>query len=232
MHAGRSGDRVPDGRLHRMRAMAGTLGRRGGSILVVDDEEGVHRTIARYLAPWPIVAAYGAHQAIERLAEIHDLRLAVVDLNLPDALPDEEHAHQPWFALPARIRRLHPGVPIIIFSAHVTGELVNAAHRLGAEYIFKENHAANWTHVAKRLELTHLVDDWKRATYLQNLRDRAKLSKRQVDVAALAMRGLGPVEIASVLGISRNSVKRHAENLRRKTGHGTLRALARDVAAL
>lgn len=188
--------------------------------------------VARYLAPWPLVQAFSAHQALERLAEIRDLRLAIVDLNLPDALADAEYADQPWFALPARIRTQHPAVPIIIFSAHVSGQLVNAAHRLGAEYIFKENHAANWSRVARRLELTLLIDDWKRATYLQELRERLKLSKRQVDVAALAIRGLGPVEIASVLGISRNSVKRHAENLRRKTGHGTLRALARDVAAL
>ena len=216
-----------------MAAMAGTLGSRGGgSILLVDDEESVHRMVARYLAPWPLVQAFSAHQALERLVEIRDLRLAIVDLNLPDALANAEYADQPWFALPARIRTQHPAVPIIIFSAHVNGRLVNAAHRLGAEYIFKEDCGANWTRVAKRLELTLLVDDWKSATYLQDLRERVKLSKRQVDVAALAIRGLGPVEIAGVLGISRNSVKRHAENLRRKTGHATLRALARDVAAI
>ncbi len=175
---------------------------------------------------------YTAHQAMDQLAAIDDLVLAIVDLNLPDAICEPGYAELPWFGLPARIRRERPDVPIIIFSAHASGALINAAQRLGAEFIFKEDFAENWLRVAERLELRELSQDWRASAYLQGLRESHALSRRQLQIAALALRGLGPGDIGLSLGISRNSVKRHSENLRRKTGHRSLRALARSAVGL
>ena len=62
-----------------------------GTVLVVDDEESVGRIISAYFRRWRIEQVYTPGQGFERYGEILDLRMAFVDLDLPDS-----RAHSTW----------------------------------------------------------------------------------------------------------------------------------------
>jgi two-component system, NarL family, invasion response regulator UvrY len=95
-------------------------------VLLVDDCEEVRRSVRDVLvdalADLTIGEARGAVEALARLAE-EPWDVVLLDLSLPD--------RRGMDAL-REIRRLRPGLPVLIMSFHPEAEYASAAHAAGA----------------------------------------------------------------------------------------------------
>jgi DNA-binding NarL/FixJ family response regulator len=197
-----------------------------GTFLIVDDEESVGRMVGRHFAGWKVVQTFDLRTASKRFGEVEDLRLVVLDLNLCDTTYPLSLDAQPFqgsFVLAKQIRDEQPTVAIVVFSAHVSGAIVNATHRVGAEFVFKGDCAENLDILRHRLEPPRSVGTPMEVPYLDWLRDRRGMTRREADVAALAVQGITRyADIGSALGISPNTVKRHVTSLLDRAGVDSL----------
>jgi DNA-binding NtrC family response regulator len=93
-------------------------------ILLVDDEEIVHKTIGDYLRDLghAVVEAHDASEALREF-ETHDFDLALVDILLPG---------KDGISLLAELRQIRPETPVIIVTAHGSMDAAIQALRLGA----------------------------------------------------------------------------------------------------
>jgi DNA-binding NtrC family response regulator len=115
------------------------------TVLVVDDEESFHRTVAKYLSGYRRITAYTGWQAMEALAK-HHIDLVLLDLNLPDTT---------GFKVLEQIRRDRDDVEVIVCTAHT--EIRNAveAVKKGAfDFLVKsfENYQNLSEHLRRALE--------------------------------------------------------------------------------
>ncbi|HLU67329.1 MAG TPA: sigma-54 dependent transcriptional regulator [Kofleriaceae bacterium] len=115
------------------------------TVLVVDDEESFHRTVAKYLSGYRRITAYTGWQAIEALSK-HHIDLVLLDLNLPDTT---------GFHVLEQIRRDRDDVEVIVCTAH--SEIRNAveAVKKGAfDFLVKsfENYQNLSEHLRRALE--------------------------------------------------------------------------------
>lgn len=193
---------------------------------MVDDEESVGRMVRRHFAGWNVVQAFDLDAASTTVDKVDDLRLVVLDLNLGDTTYAESlegPSFQGSFLLARQIREKRPTLAIVIFSAHVCGANVNAAHRVGAEFVFKQDCAENLDLLRRRLDLAGSSGGWTTVPYLVWLREQRGMTPREADVAALAVQGITRyADIADTLGISPNTVKCHVASLLARAGVDSL----------
>ncbi|HWM76726.1 MAG TPA: response regulator, partial [Methylomirabilota bacterium] len=90
---------------------AASGGRRGHTILVVDDEPMVREVAALALQGegFAVVTARDGREALHMIDSRDDIAVVLLDLNLPDVGAEE---------MVGRIRRRRPGIPIILSSGH------------------------------------------------------------------------------------------------------------------
>ncbi len=197
-----------------------------GTLLLVDDEESTGRLARRHFPGWTVVQAFTLAEASAHLETAHDLRLVLLDLNLADTVYVEPLLDNPFqgsFDLARRIRRTHPTLPVVIFSAHVNGAIVNAAHLAGAALISKQDAAENLDLLHRRLDQTHPSGGRDPIPYLAWLREHRGMTPRESEVAALAVQGITSyAELGERLGISPNTVKRHVTSLLDRSGADSL----------
>ena len=115
------------------------------TVLVVDDEESFHRTIAKYLSKYRRISAYTGWQAMEALNK-HHIDVVLLDLNLPDTT---------GFQVLDQIRRERDDVEVIVCTAH--SEIRNAVEvvKKGAfDFLVKsfENYQNMAEHLRRALE--------------------------------------------------------------------------------
>ncbi|HLF26624.1 MAG TPA: response regulator transcription factor [Anaerolineae bacterium] len=101
-----------------------------GTVLIIDDEPVLRNTLARVLrqAGWEVTTAADGPEALQRL-ESNTYDLVYLDIRLPgmDGLQVLEAAH-----------RLHPELPVVLFTAHASLQSALEALRLGAtDYLIK-----------------------------------------------------------------------------------------------
>jgi DNA-binding NarL/FixJ family response regulator len=201
-----------------------------GTVLIVDDDEAFARIVVApaFSRRWNVEFAFNVPQAHESLEHLTDLKMAVVDLDLPGGQPFGPSLPGGFgFDVASRIRSMSPQCWVVILTGHLLPHLVNQAHRMGAEFLHKENCLENLSLLADRLQSRGHPSDERAAEFLDYLQWRFSLSPRQVEIASLALRGLENAEIAQQLGITCNTLKRHVRLLLSKCGAPTLRALAR-----
>lgn len=100
------------------------------SILVIDDEENLHRTLAMILqrAGYVVMTAANLAEARQCL-QTSSYNLAFLDLKLPDGN---------GLTLLPELRSRYPDMPVVILSAHDNLESATEATRLGArDYMLK-----------------------------------------------------------------------------------------------
>lgn len=201
-----------------------------GTILIVDDDEAFARIVVAppFSRRWKLEFAFNVPQAHESLDHVTDLKLAIIDLDLPGGQPFGPSLPGGFgFDVASRVRAMAPQSWVVILTGHLLPHLVNQAHRLGAEFLHKENCLENLSLLADRLLTRGHPSDERATEFLDYLQWRFSLSPRQVEIASLAIRGLENSEIATQLGITCNTLKRHVRLLLSKCGAPTLRALAR-----
>lgn len=100
------------------------------SILIIDDEKPLRLTLALILqrAGYQVITANGSQDALETLGE-REFDLVFLDLNL-----SEDNG----LTLLPEIKKIHPELPVVILTAHITQESRNYARQKGAcEYLLK-----------------------------------------------------------------------------------------------
>jgi DNA-binding NarL/FixJ family response regulator len=146
-----------------------------------------------------------------------------IDLLVPDVvlldlhLPDEDGA-----TVAARVRRRHPNVHIVIFTASAEPSEVRRATAAGVDGVIRKTMP-----VAELIRcIREVVDgdkvldaDLAGAVYSPDVDvETVPLSDREREVLALLARGMTNKDVAAALFISRATVKSHIENILRKLG--------------
>ena len=207
--------------------MTGAMGRAVVRVLVADDHpivlDGV--TLALQATSWLQIAGY-ARTGQEAINAVGSLRPDVVllDLRLPDMLGPE--------AIRA-LRAAHPDVKTILFTAFPEHAALGAALAAGANgVVVKDSERADLVDVIRRVVAGERVvltgtgaDD--RFLLGRKLRDHG-LTRREYDILRHVAMGQTNPEIASTLGLSRNTVKTYLQRALEKLGaRNRVEALAR-----
>ena len=198
-------------------------------MLIVEDDDGfAHDVVAPYFERnWVVKFAYNIPQARRILNRISRLRLALIDLDVPGGTPFNPGMPGGYgFEIVARVRKQFPSVRVVILTGHLAPQLVNTAHALGADYVFKDQCKRNLKLIANQLLATEHSTDQRVHSFVNQFSVEHKLSPRQGEVVALAVRGMRNRHIADKLGMSPNTLKRHIDHILVKSGHPTLASIA------
>jgi two-component system nitrate/nitrite response regulator NarL len=194
-------------------------------VLIVDDHpivlDGV--TLAIQHTSWLQVTGY-ARTGRDAVVAVNALRPDVVllDLRLPDMLGSE--AVQP-------IRRAHPSVKIILFTAYPDHAALDAALAAGVDgVVVKDTERDALIAVIRRVmagERVVQVDVDDVALVSRKLREHG-LTRREYDILRRVAMGETNPEIAAALGLTRNTVKTYLQRSLEKLGaRNRIEALAR-----
>jgi DNA-binding NarL/FixJ family response regulator len=186
------------------------------TVLVVDDHPVVRDGISVLLRTEPSLVLVGAAESgragIQRVAELRP-DVVLLDLRLPDMLAPE---------VVAGLRRVHPGVRVVVFTAHGEHHGVLAALDAGADGCLLKDVSGTELVAALRRVLRGeqvvdpriLPDDGRRSDALA----RSGLTRREYEVLRLAAQGRTNPEIAEFTGLARNTVKTYLQSALHKLG--------------
>ena len=179
------------------------------SVLLVDDHHLVRRGFRRMLEDDPGIVVVGeasdGHEAVEKAAE---LRPAVVVMDL--ALPSMNGA-----VATALIRKSAPQTLVLILSMHSEANYVRSCMDAGAHgYLLKNALDLELVDAVKNVASGKRVLDPRLGRFAELSAEAApKLTARELEVLQLIVLGRSNREIATVLGVSANTVNVHRANL-------------------
>jgi DNA-binding NarL/FixJ family response regulator len=189
-------------------------------ILIVDDHalirdalQGVLKKLKRGAV---VLEASDSRQAMEAVAEHADIKLIMLDLNLPD-----RHG----FSLLAELRQRYPAIAIVVMSAiqdrsnvmkaldlGVAGYIPKSARRevmLSALQLIFSGGVYIPAEILAREETVHSIPIPQREARPIVSPSEIGLSERQLDVLAHLMQGKNNKVICRVLGLAEPTVKNH-----------------------
>ncbi len=191
--------------------------------LIADDHELIRRGLRGLLRDhFPgaeIVEAADAREALE-VVDDHDWNLALVDINMPG---------RSGLELLRDLRRLKPGLPVLVVSAHTEEDFALRALKLGAAgYVSKQSAAdvlvgavkkvlAGGRHVSPAVaeKLAQAAAEGWSGTPQENL------SHRELQVLQMIARGKTIKEIAAELALSEKTIATYRSRISEKIGLST-----------
>jgi two-component system nitrate/nitrite response regulator NarL len=177
-------------------------------LLICDDHPPI-RTAVRLLAreaaagACEITECSSAEQLLEVLGQGQPYDFLTLDLQLPG---------QSGLEVLGEVKRLRPGLPVMVFSADESPERVTEALQAGASgYLCKtaSEHALTEALRAAAAHKVILPPAYARALPSHGGTGDLPLSARQREVLQCLLRGMSAKQIARVLGISDGTVKSH-----------------------
>jgi DNA-binding NarL/FixJ family response regulator len=142
----------------------------------------------------------------------------LVDLGLPDG---------DGFDVLASAWALDATVPAAVLSARHDPDAINRTSALGATFLAKPvSIDALRAFVTRAIRMRSRATDSRVAATVAEWASMYKLTRSETDVLLLAARGEPQVSIARARGHSLSTTRKHAENLRLKTGDSSLSAAA------
>jgi DNA-binding NarL/FixJ family response regulator len=188
----------------------------GMKILIVDDHALIREALGGALkalrADIQILEAVNCRQATHLVEETGDLDLILLDLNLPD---------RDGFSLLTELRENHPGVSVVVLSAHDDRNMVTRALDLGALGFIPKN--ADREVMLSALQLIFAGGVYIPPQALDRGQPPARpavfgntaelpdlgLTGRQVEVLQLMSQGKSNKAICRALGLAEPTVKNH-----------------------
>jgi len=186
------------------------------TVLVVDDDVAfAERLATRHFAGWRASVRHSVESALQMVLEGAAYDAAVIDFFLPDGLGLEV----------VSALRLRSDCPIMVLTNYFDRDVVNRIHSLGAEYVLKIDHDINLKVFRERAART-LV---RHSGGVEAFARASGLSQRETEILLLAVREHSRDEIASLLGLSEETVKSHTRSILRKCGEQRLQDVARRI---
>ena len=195
---------------------------RSMKILVVDNHFLIREALCRVLKELKnnatIVEAANGHQAMRLVSEQPDIRLVLLELNLPD---------RDGFSVLSELRERHPAMSVVVFSARQDRDSVARALNLGAAGFIPKSEQRNVMLTALGLifaggvyiphEILEREESSPLKLKLTSGASSARPSKpadigltgRQTDVLGLMMKGKSNKAICRVLNLAEPTVKNH-----------------------
>lgn len=198
-------------------------------ILLVEDNEHYLRFLTQLFQPeFPLICIRDPAEAIEASPEL-ELAAAVIDLHLgrsaARAFGSTSPSDMDWagFAVLEAVRQWHRSIPTVLHSGYLCDpEVINRAHRLGATPVAKaEGSYRNLLLFKESLLQTTLT-----IPGLEQFGRKHRLTRREKEVVAAAVRDPHRRAVAAELGLSEQTVKEHVREILKKTGETSLRRLA------
>jgi len=201
-------------------------------ILVVDDHDVVRRglrSLVQTQPGWQVCAeAATGRQAVTQAIRLKP-DLAVLDLNLPD-LNGLEVAR--------RLRRVRPGMKILVLTVDESEDLVNAVLEVGARgFVLKADAGRDLLGAIESISkdrpyFTSRVAQMVLEGYLRHAAkaappDSHRLSAREREIVQLLAEGLSNKEVSNKLNISVKTAESHRSNIMHKLGLHTVGELTR-----
>jgi DNA-binding NarL/FixJ family response regulator len=192
-------------------------------VALADDHDLVRggiRGLIELLPDVEVIAEANSGEALLSLLENVTPDLVITDIHMPgiDGLDAV-----------ARIRRLHPALPILVLSMHDTAEFVQRAMATGATgYLMKNAAPSELQHSVQAMLATGSYINAKVARLLMERLESCQddgLTPRQVEILSMIARGLSSKEIGYELGLSPKTVDVHRARIME-------RLQVRDVASL
>jgi DNA-binding NarL/FixJ family response regulator len=205
---------------------------RPANILVVEDDQAyAERVIAPHFEDdWRVRIAYNVPQSLQALDEIVDLKLAIVDLDIPGGTEEVKRSGGAGFEVIDLLKERFPGSRVVILTNHLTPMLVNRAQKLKVEYVSKGDCRANLRVIADDLMRAELDGESEPAVRVaQRVAKESGLSERQTEVLMMLLQSLTREEIARELGISDWTLKSHIREIVRRTGFSRTQELLRMI---
>jgi DNA-binding NarL/FixJ family response regulator len=186
----------------------------GIRVLIVDDHpvvcEGFSQLFEFVDGIDPVGTAAAGDEAMDRIPALEP-DLVLLDMHLPG----DDGA-----TVAARIRKEHPKVRIIIFTAGAEPDDIRRARAAGVDgVLLKTMPVGELIHAIKEAADGHEVIDRDLVGALPSPNaqtGRVPLSERELEVLGWLSKGMSNKEIAAELFISRATVKSHIENILRK----------------
>jgi DNA-binding NarL/FixJ family response regulator len=178
-------------------------------LLLVEDESDARTILARRLA------AFGwnclAHASVESAMQDPDLRFVeavVADVVLGDG-------RMSGIDLIAQLRKQEIRAPVVLVTAFADTQRLKAALNAGASYLLEKP----FTTEALRQVLDKVTTlDVDLARLVNKALSRARLTRKEEEVARLVLKGLTSAEIGAMMGNSEKTIKQHLTQVYAKLG--------------
>ena len=204
-------------------------------LLIVDDQEGVGRGLARSLEEldeFSLVGVAGSGREALKLAGRHRPDLILMDVDMPD-MNGIEATRQ--------IRALVPGTRVVALTMHAAKPYVMGMLNAGASgYLLK---TAPFEEVVRGIrlvlsgttflspEITHMVVEYAKNREWENTDSLALLSVREREVLQFIAEGHTSKTISDKMQISAKTVDVHRNNLKKKLNIHTIAGLTKYAVA-
>ncbi len=198
-------------------------------LIVEDDPVYAERIIAPHFRhEWDVQLAHNVPQGLSAIKSAIDLRLAIVDLDIPGGAEDVQVSGGAGFEVMAEIQNQFPAARIVILTGYLTPKLVNKAQSLGAEFVSKGDCSANLRGIARTLRESETTAD-PVIRVAREIAETHKLTQKQTEVLVLAASDYSREEIVSKLGIVDETLKSHVRVILRRTQYERLQALLASI---
>lgn len=139
-----------------------------------------------------------------RLVEESSINVLLIDVEMPGPATS---------ALIPRILRVSPSTAVVVVTMHSDQLLARRLREAGADDVLSKS--VPTAELVERIELAHSGHSPELA---KSSSGNSTLSPREVEVLHFVAQGFANQQIATVLGISSNTVKRHLANISSKLG--------------
>lgn len=179
------------------------------TILLVEDEPDARTILARRLSAfgWTCLAHASVESALQD-PELRYVEAAVADVVLGDG-------KMSGIDLIGALRRSEVRAPVVLVTAFADTPRLKAALNAGASYLLEKP----FTTEALRQVLDKVTSiDVDLARLVNRALSRARLTRKEEEVARLVLKGLTSAEIGAMMGNSEKTIKQHLTQVYAKLG--------------
>lgn len=196
------------------------------SFLVVEDEEGVRRTLVRGLDGLAQVEAVGSCAAARLALRARKYDAMIVDVRLPDGSGLEliEIASEEC-----------PGICVLVLTGYAEHEVISRTLETGARFLLKPCDAKHVVLLAEEAMARRTAGERRTKLTLERWTEDFDLSDTEVDLLALGAQGVAREKFSSLRNVRPDTIRKQIQTLLQKTGddtfEGAVNSLLREAVA-